>query len=135
MFCGVVRTRSALVYQIGSRFEGGRLAEEYGASDLSCATVRNYVRVRRPEIDAVAGRCQDVFVPQERAPGVDVEVDFGEVWVILAGVKTKCHMFTFRLSRSGKMIHRIYPAQVQEAPTPIRSSATPRFATAIRSLK
>ncbi len=42
-------------------------------------------------------------------------MDFGEVWAILNSVKTKCPMFVFRLSNSGKAIHRIYPAQVQEA--------------------
>ncbi|MDY7529968.1 MULTISPECIES: IS21 family transposase [unclassified Cryobacterium] len=92
-----------------------RLADEHGATDLSYSTVRNYVRRRRPEIDAAAGRLQEVFVPQEHAPGAEAEVDFGEVWVILAGVKTKCHMFTFRLSHSGKAIHRVYPTQAQEA--------------------
>lgn len=35
--------------------------------------------------------------------------------MILAGVKTKCHMFTFRLSHSGKAIHRVYSTQSQEA--------------------
>ena len=30
-------------------------------------------------------------------------------------MKTKCHMFVFRLSRSGKAIHRVYPTQAQEA--------------------
>ena len=34
---------------------------------------------------------------------------------MLNGVKTKCHMFVFRLSRSGKAIHRVYPTQAQEA--------------------
>lgn len=34
---------------------------------------------------------------------------------MLAGVKTKCHMFAFRLSHSGEAIHRIYPTQAQEA--------------------
>lgn len=33
----------------------------------------------------------------------------------LAGVKTKCHMFTFRLSHSGKAVHRVYSTQSQEA--------------------
>jgi hypothetical protein len=31
----------------------------------------------------------------------------------LNGVKTKCHMFVFRLSNLGKAIQRIYPAQAQ----------------------
>ncbi|NKR13619.1 IS21 family transposase [Paenarthrobacter sp. R1] len=92
-----------------------RLVEEHGAEDLSYSTVRDYVRVRRAQIDVEAGRRVEVFVPQEHAPGAEAEVDFGEVWVILNGVKTKCHMFVFRLSRSGKAIHRIYPTQAQEA--------------------
>ncbi len=92
-----------------------RLADEHGATQLSYSTVRDYVRRRRPEIDAAAGKLREVFVPQEHAPGAEAEVDFGEVWVILAGIKTKCHMFTFRLSFSGKAIHRVYPTQAQEA--------------------
>src|ERR1019366_3372870 len=64
-----------------------RLADEHGATELSYSTVRDYVRRRRPEIDAVAGRHLEVFVPQEHAPGAEAEVDFGEVWAMLAGVK------------------------------------------------
>ena len=92
-----------------------RLVEERGAEDLSYSTVRDYVRVRRAQIDVEAGRRVEVFVPQEHAPGAEAEVDFGEVWVVLNGVKTKCHMFVFRLSHSGKAIHRNYPTQGQEA--------------------
>lgn len=92
-----------------------RLIEEHGASELSYSTVRDYVRVRRAQIDLEAGRRVEVFVPQEHAPGSEAEVDFGEVWVVLDGVKTKCHMFVFRLSHSGKAIHRVYPTQAQEA--------------------
>ncbi|TQJ35763.1 IS21 family transposase [Arthrobacter sp. SLBN-122] len=92
-----------------------RLIEEQGAEELSYSTVRDYVRVRRAQIDVEAGRRVEVFIPQEHAPGAEAEVDFGEVWVILNGVKTKCHMFIFRLSHSGKAVHRIYPTQAQEA--------------------
>lgn len=92
-----------------------RLVAEHDAAELSYSTVRDYVRVRRAEIDLEAGRRVEVFVPQQHAPGAEAEVDFGEVWVVLAGVKTKCHMFVFRLSYSGKAIHRIYPACGQEA--------------------
>lgn len=92
-----------------------RLIEEHGAEELSYSTVRDYVRVRRAQIDVEAGRRVEVFVPQEHAPGAEAEVDFGEVWVVLDGVMTKCHMFVFRLSHSGKAIHRIYPTQAQEA--------------------
>jgi transposase len=92
-----------------------RLIEEHGAQQLSYSTVRDYVRIRRARIDVEAGRRVEVFIPQEHAPGAEAEVDFGEVWVVLNGVKTKCHMFVFRLSHSGKAIHRIYPTQAQEA--------------------
>lgn len=90
-----------------------RLAEEHGATELSYSTVRDYVRVRPAEIEVAAGRRVVGFVPQEHAPAAEAEVDFGEAWVILAGEKTKCHMFVFRLSHSGKAIHRIYPTQAQ----------------------
>lgn len=93
-----------------------RLIEEHGAgAELSYSTVRDYVRTRRAEIDIEAGRRVEVFVPQEHPPGAEAEVDFGEVWVMLAGVKTRCHMFVFWLAHSGKAIHRVYPTQGQEA--------------------
>lgn len=92
-----------------------RLIGEHGAEELSYSTVRDYVRVRRAQIDVEAGRRVEAFIPQEHAPGAEAEVDFGEVWVVLNGVKTKCHMFVFRLSHAGKAIHRIYPTQAQEA--------------------
>ena len=92
-----------------------RLIEEYNAADVSYSTVRDYVRVRRAQIDVEAGRRVEVFVPQEHPPGAEAEVDFGEVWVMLRGVKTKCHMFVFWLAHSGKAIHRLYPTQGREA--------------------
>jgi len=92
-----------------------RLVEEHDVVGLSYSTVRDWVRVRRAQIDVEAGRRVEVFVPQAHGPGEEAEVDFGEVWVVLAGVKTKCHMFVFRLSFSGKAIHRVYPCQAQEA--------------------
>lgn len=92
-----------------------RLRDEHGATDLSYSTVRDYVRVRRTQIDLEAGRRVEAMVPQDHAPGAEAEVDFGEVYVILDGVKTKCHMFVYRLSHSGKAIHRVYPTGGQEA--------------------
>lgn len=92
-----------------------RLIEEHGAEEVSYSTVRDYVRIRRAQIDLEAGRRVEVMVPQEHAPGAEAEVDFGELYVILAGVKTKVFLFTFRLSYSGKAVHRIYATQGQEA--------------------
>jgi hypothetical protein len=96
-----------------------RLVDEH-AAELSYSTVRDYVARRRPEIAAEGGRVPeglDGFVPQTHQPGADAEVDFGEVWVRLGGAveATKCFMFSFRLSYSGKAVHRIFASQGQEA--------------------
>lgn len=92
-----------------------RLVDEHAATGLSYSTVRDYVRVRRAQIDLEAGRRVEAFIAQQHGPGEEAEVDFGEVWVILDGVKTKCYMFVLWLSHSGKAIHRVYPTQAQEA--------------------
>ena len=92
-----------------------RLVEEHAAEDLSYSTVRDYVRVRRAQIDREAGRGVKAFIAQRHGPGEEAEVDFGEVWVVIDGVRTKCHMFVLWLSHSGKAIHRVYPTQAQEA--------------------
>jgi len=92
-----------------------RLVGEAGL-DISYSTVRDYVRVARPRIWAAAGRSLDeVYVPQWHEPGAEAEVDFADLWVELAGVRVKWYLFTFRMSFSGKAIHRVYPSQCQEA--------------------
>ncbi|WP_460825536.1 IS21 family transposase, partial [Nostocoides australiense] len=92
-----------------------RLLDEHGAV-VSYSTVRDYVRRRRSEIAVEHGRVAAVaMIPQDHAPGAEAEVDFGEVWVILDGVKTKCHLFVYRLSHSGAAVHRVYPTCGQEA--------------------
>jgi transposase len=92
-----------------------RLIEEHAAEGLSYSTVRDYVRVRRAQIDLEGGLRVQAFIAQEHAPGEEAEVDFGEVWVVIGGVRTKCHMFVLWLAHSGKAVHRIYPTQAQEA--------------------
>ncbi len=92
-----------------------RLVDEHAATGLSYSTVRDYVRIRRVQVDLEGGRRVEAFIAQEHAPGEEAEVDFGEVWVVLGGVKTKCYMFVLWLSHSGKAIHRVYPTQAQEA--------------------
>jgi hypothetical protein len=47
-----------------------------------------------------------MFVPQTHMPGDEAEVDFGDVHVVLAGVPTRCYLFSLRLSYSGKAVHR-----------------------------
>ena len=93
-----------------------RLVDDHDAGDLSYSTVRDYVARRRPEIWAEANRSAgEVFVPQDHAFGAEGEVDFADLWVILRGVKTKTHLFTFRLSASGRSAHRAFLTQGQEA--------------------
>ena len=73
-----------------------------------------YVARRRAEIAAedrgldggLAGLAG--FVPQVREPGAEAEVDFGDVTVELGGQLTRCFMFAFRLSCSGKGVHRVF---------------------------
>lgn len=95
-----------------------RLRVEYDF-DLACySTVCTYVNKRRAEILAEAreGRVHlEGTVPQLHAPGAEAEVDFADVWVRLAGEPVQCHLFTLRLSYSGKAVHRVYISEAQEA--------------------
>lgn len=52
--------------------------------------MRSYLGQRRREKRNVT---QIVTVPQLHEPGQEAEVDFGELWVWLDGVLTKCWMF------------------------------------------
>ena len=93
-----------------------RLVDEQGGQDLSYSTVRDYVARRRPQIAAEAGRpLESGCVPQTHPPAAEAEVDFHDLWVILAGVKTKTALFTMRLSYSGRAAHRASLSQGQEA--------------------
>lgn len=93
-----------------------RLVKEHEMEAASYSTVAEYIAVRRPQIRIEAGRGPvEVFVPQTHRPGVEAEVDFGDVWVTLAGVGTKCYLFTFRMSFSGKAVHRVFSSCGQEA--------------------
>jgi transposase len=96
-----------------------RLATEYGFTAARYTTIRTYVNRRRPQIAAQARGDRYVvpegMVPQEHEPGAEAEVDFCEAWVRLAGVPTECQLFSFRLSYSGKTVHRVFATGSQEA--------------------
>lgn len=93
-----------------------RLVDEHGVTDITYSTVRDYVRVRRVEINAEAGRCaQEAFVPQTHAPAAEAEVDYADLWIDLKGIRTKVFLFTLRLSFSGRAVHRAFASQGQEA--------------------
>ncbi|CAM5317065.1 Transposase OS=Streptomyces aurantiogriseus OX=66870 GN=istA PE=3 SV=1 [Streptomyces aurantiogriseus] len=93
-----------------------RLLDEHEAVDVSYQMVRAYVAARREEIRLQAGKgVVEAFVPQTHRPGAEAEVDFGDVTVRLAGELVTCYLFAFRLSYSGKAVHRIFASAGQEA--------------------
>ncbi|WP_228003019.1 hypothetical protein [Nocardia australiensis] len=84
-----------------------RLIDEHGMSEVSYPVVGRYVRQRRPQILAETGRAPSkVFIPQTHRPGDEAEVDFGDVMIRLRGELVICYLFCFRMSFSGKAIHR-----------------------------
>lgn len=95
-----------------------RLIDEHdGAGLVGYSTLCNYVAMRRPQIAEEAGKTlvAQVFVPQSHQPGAQAEVDFAELYVDLPEGRTKCYMFTLRMSFSGKSVHRVFATQSQEA--------------------
>jgi transposase len=94
-----------------------RLRDEHDAA-ASYSYVAKYVARRRPEIEAghreQAGSLEG-FVPQQKKPGEEAEVDFGPVTVRLDGREAACQMFAYRLSFSGMAVHRVYASCAQEA--------------------
>jgi transposase len=95
-----------------------RLSSEYGFDLASVSTVRDYVAKRRPEIVAEVREQQrhlDGMVPQQHLPGGEAEVDFADVWVRVRGQMIRCHLFTLRMSYSGKAVHRVFLSEAQEA--------------------
>ncbi|MFF2792976.1 hypothetical protein ACFVT6_40585 [Streptomyces sp. NPDC058049] len=92
-----------------------RLVEEH-AADVSYQLVRRYVSDRKPQILVESGKAPvEAFIPQTHQPGMEAEVDFGDVTMRLAGELVTCYLFSFRLSYSGKAIHRVFASCGQEA--------------------
>jgi len=91
-----------------------RIEEEYGEA-VPYPTVRDFVAARRKEIAAQTGAPVEAFLTRHNALGADAEVDFGDVYVDLAGQRTRCYLFAFRLAYSGKAVHRISRSCGQQA--------------------
>jgi hypothetical protein len=94
-----------------------RLRDEHDAA-VSYSYVCQYAGARRAEIEAearAAAGSVEGFVPQAKEPGAEAEVDFGQVSIVLADDVAVCHLFAYRLSCSGKGVHRVYASQAQEA--------------------
>ncbi|MEX3656037.1 IS21 family transposase [Mycolicibacterium fortuitum] len=93
-----------------------RLIDEHDLTGVSYPVVQRYVKQRRPEIAAEMGRGPaTVFIPQTHRPGEEAEVDFGDITVRLRGELITCYLFCFRMSFSGKAIHRASLSAGQEA--------------------
>lgn len=92
-----------------------RLIDEQGMEGLSYSTVRDHVAKRRPVIAAEAGARAEVFIVQQHLPGAEAEVDFAELYADIAGVREKLHLFTLRLSHSGKSVHVAFRTEALEA--------------------
>ena len=93
-----------------------RLIDEQGMTDISYPVVRAYVARRKPEIRIEQGRGDPGgFVPQTHLPGREAEVDFGEVAIRLRSEPVTVHLFSLRMSYSGKAVHRVSATGGQEA--------------------
>ncbi|MFI5808918.1 hypothetical protein [Streptomyces sp. NPDC051561] len=91
-----------------------RIEEELGEA-IPYPTVRDFVAARRKEIAAQEGAPVEAFVTRHNALGADAEVDFGDVYVDVAGQRTRCYLFAFRLAYSGKSVHRVSRSCGQQA--------------------
>ena len=78
----MARTRRASSGIPSSGFD--RLIDEHQAKGMSYAMVRDYMAVRGPHVRVEEGRGPpQAFIPQTHRPGDEVEVDFGDVWIVL----------------------------------------------------
>ncbi|WP_210583232.1 transposase [Streptomyces sp. GESEQ-35] len=93
---------------------GTRLEEGFGVT-LPYTTVHDFVTARRRAIAAEEGAPVEGYLTRHNVPGADAEVDFGEVWIDLAGERVKCFLFAFRLAYSGRSVHRISRSCGQQA--------------------
>ncbi|WP_369394802.1 protein kinase [Streptomyces sp. CG1] len=77
----------------------------WSRSTARMCRIRGQALFRRPEAADRGGGGKapiEAFVPQTHPPGMEAEVDFGDVAVGLAGELVTCYLFSFRLSYSSK---------------------------------
>src|SRR3984893_13164640 len=83
-----------------------RLRLEHGFAG-GYTVVKDYVRIAR-------SRSREVFVPLAHPPG-HAQVDFGECFGVVGGVRMKLHVFCFDLPHSDACFIKAYPAETTEA--------------------
>ncbi len=83
-----------------------RLRDEHGFQG-GITIVTDYVREKKRQT-------KEVFVPLAHAAG-HAQVDFGEAWAVIAGVKLKVHYFACDLPHSDACFVKAYPRETTEA--------------------
>ena len=88
-----------------------RLVREHGFEG-SASNVRQYVREAKKRLGL---KTPEAFIPLEPEPGVEAEVDWGTVTVMLDGTAVRVKSFCMRSKSSGKPFVRLYPCERQQA--------------------
>jgi transposase len=83
-----------------------RLREEHSFTG-GYTIVKDYVHTAKL-------RSREMFVPLRHAPG-EAQADFGEAWVVMAGVKLKAHFLAMDLPHSDDCFVIAFPAETTEA--------------------
>jgi transposase len=83
-----------------------RLREEHSFTG-GYTIVKDYVHTAKL-------RSREMFVPLTHAPG-EAQADFGEAWVVMAGVKLKAHFLAMDLPHSDDCFVIAFPAETTEA--------------------
>ena len=89
-----------------------RLRDEHPQHPIGEATVREYVRDRKIEMDI---QRREIFVPQTYAPAQEGQIDWFEGDVRLAGQLRRMQIFGMRSMYSGGAFHRAYTNATQQA--------------------
>jgi hypothetical protein len=102
-----------------------RLVGENEAEGISYQMVRRYVAERRSEILAASGKAPvEAFLPWSHQPGMEVEVDFGDMAVELVGERARRRPQADSFVSMTKLISMTWPGKV--------SSVTPKTVLAGR---
>ena len=89
-----------------------RLRDEHPEHPVGEATVREYVRDRKIEMDI---QRREIFVPQTYAPAQEGQIDWFEGDVRLDGQVRRVQIFGMRSMFSGGAFHRAYTNATQQA--------------------
>lgn len=89
-----------------------RLRDEHPEHPIGEATVREYVRARKIEMNI---QRREIFVPQTYAPAQEAQIDWFEGDVRLDGRVRRVQIFGMRSMFSGGAFHRAYTNATQQA--------------------